>query len=92
MSTRGERRRRELAGRKGRLSGGDAYRLNQNRQLPKDHPSFATGEPRLTSAAVAWRFLDIIQRSEVVPDLELNRTGIHRGLVVWAICGVVGLV
>ena len=23
---------------------------------------------------------------------DVNRTGIHRGLVVWAICGVVGLV
>ena len=53
-----------------RLCVADAYRLNQNRSLPKDHPSFAKGEPRLTSASVAWRFLDIIKRSGVVPDLE----------------------
>ena len=70
MSARGERRRRELAARKGRIPDVDAYRLNQNRRLPKDHPSFGTGEPRLTSASVAWRFLDIIENSGVVPDLE----------------------
>ena len=29
---------------------------------------------------------------QVVTVGSLNRTGIHRGLVVWAICGVVGLV
>ena len=70
MSARREHRRRELAARKGRLSIEDAHRLNDKRRLPEDHPSYATGEPRFTSAAVSWRFLDIIQRSGVVPDLE----------------------
>ena len=70
MSTRREHRRRELAARKGRLSIEDAHRLNDKRCLPDDHPSYATGEPRITSAAVSWRFLDIIQRSGVLPDLE----------------------
>ena len=53
MSARGECRRRERAARKGRLCVADAYRLNQNRRLPKGHPSFAKGEPRMTSASVA---------------------------------------
>ena len=70
MSARGERRRQERAARKGRLCVADAYRLNQNRRLPKEHPSFGKGEPRMTSASVAWRFLDIIKNSGVVPDLE----------------------
>ena len=70
MSARGERRRRERAARKSRIPDVYAYRLNQNRRLPKDHPSYATGEPRLTSASVAWRFLHIIEKSGVVPDLE----------------------
>ena len=45
MSARGERRRRESAARKGRLCVADAYRLNQNRRLPKDHPSFTKENP-----------------------------------------------
>ena len=72
MSARGEHRRRERAAGKGRLCVADAYRLDQNRGLPKDHPSFAKGEPRVSSASVAWRFLDIIRRSGVLPDLELR--------------------
>ena len=70
MSARGERRRRERAARVGRLCVADAYHLDQNRRLPKDHPSFAKGEPRMTSASVARRFLNIIERSGVLPDLE----------------------
>lgn len=70
MSTRGEHRRGLRAARKGHLSEWDAYRLNQARQLPKDHPSFATGEPTFTSASMAWRFLAIVERSGVVPDLD----------------------
>ena len=70
MSARGERRRRERAAGKGRLCVADAYHLDQNRGLPKDHPSFAKGEPRMTSASVARRFLNIIERSGVLPDLE----------------------
>ena len=74
MTTRREHRRRELAARKGRLSIEDSHRLNENRRLPEDHPSYATEEPGGTSAAVAWRFLDTIQRSGVVPDLQQRET------------------
>ena len=45
MSVRGEHRRRERAARKGRLCVADAYRLDQNRRLPKYHPSFAKENP-----------------------------------------------
>ncbi len=70
MSARGERRRRERAARKGQLCVADAYRLDQSRRLPKDHPGFPKGEPRMTSASVARRFLNVIERSGVLPDLE----------------------
>ena len=69
MSARGERRRRERAARKGRLCVADAYRLNQDRCLPKDHPSFPE-DPIITLPNVARKFLDIIDRSGVVVDLE----------------------
>ena len=63
------------------LLGGWAYKQPYDTNAAKPSPDSST--PTITTDPTAHYKAN---------HPSLNRTGIHRGLVVWAICGVVGLV
>ena len=76
--TRGERRRREWAARKGRLSRDDARALDKMRRLPNFPDTFDIEDPIWTVEEQVRPILDLIRRSRIVRSLERplrNHTG-----------------
>ena len=76
--TRGERRRRQWAARKGRLSRDDARALDKKRRLPNFPDTFDTEDPIWTVEEQVRPVLALIRRSGVVRSLEprlRNHTG-----------------
>ena len=76
--TRGERRRREWAARKGRLSRDDARALDKKRGLPNFPDTFDIEDPIWTVEEQVQPILALIRRSRIVRSLEprlRNHTG-----------------
>ena len=76
--TRGERRRREWAARKGRLSRDDARALDKKRRLPNFPDTFDIEDPIWTVEEQVRPILDLIRRSRLARSLE-RRLRNHAG-------------